>query len=224
MMITSCSDSVSVPFDIRYQNQALESALFADDFSSLQRLLLDCIRMGNCSAIGKIVGLNKIDVNAIRFENGYSIITYALVHRLHFTTLTFLLFHIDINQPDGFGKTPVMYAIEMGDVILLEFLHCEGADLTVSICDRTPLQWAFLKNEVGAVIYLLQHGVSLHSSIDGYSPLVFAILQKNISMIQGLLHHFSFSLHERDEKGKSILDYVSESDENVKSCFFISEK
>ena len=66
---------------------------------------------------------------------------------------------IDINKPDGNGKTPLMYAAESPDIRHLDALLKKGAKLNLQDNDgKTALMYAVIKAYVDQVKKLLEAG------------------------------------------------------------------
>jgi len=84
----------------------------------------------------------------------------------------------DLDQDDGFGRTPLMAAISHSSHRVASLLISKGADVNATWGKATPLSKA-VENGAPAIMieHLLQHGASINISVDDFSLLEFADLR-----------------------------------------------
>lgn len=96
---------------------------------------------------------------------------------------------MSIEQPDGYGRTPLVLAAMEGHLGILELLLSKGA--SVKVLDRegqSALSWSCIKGQLQAANCLLGHGADInHSDHNGKTPLDLAALQGDPGVVQILL-------------------------------------
>ncbi|KAI4455209.1 molting protein mlt-4 [Holotrichia oblita] len=116
--------------------------------------------------------------------------------------------HINVNLPNEDGYTPLICALQMGSVEMLEFLIDSGAHLNGDdslYCSRTPLYHAVRKFTPEIVRVLLQKGADIYAKREGL--LCIAASRKSVEIVQMLLENGA-NPNEKEPNGWSALHYA----------------
>ena len=135
------------------------------------------------SLLPNIFTSNKANVN-VELDQDYTVLM-KMAKKGDTEMLIFLLEHgARINQWDRNGKTPLMYAVEMGHELTVEALIIRGADVNAQDhLGRIALVYASkLGNIDMAKLLLANHSYLISRDADGLTPLDYAIIKGNLEM------------------------------------------
>src|SRR5262249_4752645 len=124
--------------------------------------------------------------------------------------LTLLDAGTDVNARNAAGRTPLMFAIELGRVAIVRTLLERGADVHAVIQDEEAGRWTALylaahESQLKCAKMLLEYGaqVDVRNAI-GRTPLICAALMPGGKVVRLLLEHGA-DVHAEDEDGTCAL-------------------
>ncbi len=97
--------------------------------------------------------------------------------------------HADLESTDYWQRTPLLFAIQMGDTQKAQLLLDLGANrLAVGRCGKTPMQYAVQSNSVPMLRWLLDHGFDIESTDEFLeTPLMAAAEQGSAECVEFLI-------------------------------------
>jgi hypothetical protein len=137
--------------------------------------LFDAAYNGRVDTAKRLLRL-RADANAKGSHHDYSPVRTVLgvaVWSEHYEIVKLLLaYAADPNDPDSNGRTPIFFAVEKGNVSLVELLLEWGAN--VNVCDfseppQSPLDWALdlaLESEAGQRVVALLMGAGADKRLE----------------------------------------------------------
>jgi len=163
------------------------------------------------AAQGDLVGVRKHLEDGIdpRAENptGPSLLAVALSPSRSFSVdlLKLLIeFGADLNRPlNRFGETPLLRAVNSGEINLVRLLVENGANVTGT---ETPALVGAVANGNSAIFdYLIEHGADVNESdASGRTLMHSAALANQVEML-GRLHALGLEIDAQDNKGRTPL-------------------
>ena len=95
----------------------------------------------------------------------------------------------DVNVRDNYGRTPLIWAVDSGDLDLVNFLVAKGADVNAKDkSDKTPLMRAAFKGDLEMVKGLVDKDADVNAKDKwGATPLMEAAVRGNLEMVKGLV-------------------------------------
>jgi len=178
----------------RIDREKLRAAIAASDQKVLQLALRVALLQRREPAVvdALLAAVEDVDLVPVPGQGDETALFSALRDRRHFDRL--MARGADINHANDFGKTPLYYAIESGDALLVAHLLSRGADpnhryrsnesdafqcnlrLDIKHTGRTPLMHAAQHGSVKLLELLVEHGARVEVVDDlGYSALDFAL-------------------------------------------------
>ncbi len=120
--------------------------------------------------LGQVETLKVLEKNGADFKKTYQhdmSLPHFCVHGIDayrmMSVMRFLVDKkIDVLKPDGYGRTPLMFAAELGDVEVIDFLLQKGADIHQQDKNGdTAIMYAVRNNQKKAFDKLVQYGAYL---------------------------------------------------------------
>lgn len=142
-------------------------------------------------------------------QDGHTALIYAIRQQSHKVAMALAKSaRINVNQPNRFDETPLMYAAITGDMDLAKLLIKRGAK--VNRLGWAPLHYAAAKGQKEMVSFLLKQGAFPNApSADGSSPLLLAVTSRNQEVVQVLLK-VGADPKAINQQGKSALSVAQE--------------
>ncbi|KAJ5335717.1 ankyrin repeat-containing domain protein [Penicillium brevicompactum] len=99
----------------------------------------------------------------------------------------------NVEQPDIQGDRPLVWAVVLNDLAMVNFLFSYHAKINPSArkeAERSPLVWAVMRRAVEMVQLLLCHGASIGQTTQcSQAPLMWAVIHRNTSVAELLLQY-----------------------------------
>ncbi|AXX93331.1 hypothetical protein CPU12_07770 [Malaciobacter molluscorum LMG 25693] len=159
------------------------------------------------------------DLDNVPLE-GSTILNNAIGYNLKTIFNTLLQLDIDINKPDRNGTTPIMVAIEFGDIYFVNsLLQNPNINLLVEDNAGENLIYKAIKREndskvIDLIDYLVENGVPIKNLENGMNPLIFASYFSHFNLFEYLLN-FVDDINTKDSFGLSAISWTLQSNLNI---------
>ncbi|AXX93332.1 hypothetical protein CPU12_07775 [Malaciobacter molluscorum LMG 25693] len=159
------------------------------------------------------------DLDNVPLE-GSTILNNAIGYNLKTIFNTLLQLDIDINKPDKNGTTPIMVAIEFGDIYFVNsLLQNPNINLLVEDNAGENLIYKAIKREndskvIDLIDYLVENGVPIKNLENGMNPLIFASYFSHFNLFEYLLN-FVDDINTKDSFGLSAISWTLQSNLNI---------
>ncbi len=154
------------------------------------------------------------------------ITTINLSHFSHIAHIPQLLIAkgADIHKADNNGRTPLIHAIDQGNLSIIQLLIAKGADIHKADNNgRTPLIHAIGKRDLSIIQLLIAKGANIHTpDKNGRTPLMYAMNSTDLSIAQ-LLIAKGADIHMPDNKGRTPLIHAIDDENPIIAQLLISK-
>ncbi|KAJ5072233.1 ankyrin repeat protein [Anaeramoeba ignava] len=117
---------------------------------------------------------------------------------------------ININAVDNLGRTPLMYAIEIGDLNIVSLLINKNADLNILDNERNSALHYAIRFEFSEILEkLLASGIEIRNSGDGLSPFHLAIKFNQMLVCAKALLNANVGLDSLDKDGNQPIHFAA---------------
>ena len=129
----------------------------------------------------------------------------------------------EIDQEDFTGRTALSWAAQRGNTKALEILLMKGANPNnADLEGKTPLIHS--ENDSGCLRMLLEAGAHVnHADNLKYSKLHYTIMQNDNLVCLELLYHFGADIHDRDDRGNTLLQVAIHYDRPVAANWLLEK-
>jgi ankyrin repeat protein len=112
----------------------------------------------------------------------------------------------DVNANTNEGVTPLMYAVDNGDIQITRILVLNGADINRKPHNGvTALLSSTLINHLDIAEFLIRNGANINDpDAQGISPLMYAVIY-NYPVLRDMLIYYGADIHQTDNEGNNPL-------------------
>jgi len=139
---------------------------------------------------------------------------YSLIHACSACNLPELLdqllskgLGVDDFDENGSGRTPLMWAVQEGNIDIVKILISKGANINARNESETPLHLASSEGHLNIVKLLIENGVDISVRINGTSPLHNASAWNHLDTVKYLIS-IGLSPDESDSDGNTALSFA----------------
>ena len=154
-----------------------------------------------------------VDLDDVYYEeNKLTIFKYAAYRQQKIDMVKYLVEEkkLDINEKDGWGYTPLHYAVESNNENLVKYLLKHGADI------NALLHWAAANNVEKLVKYLVEHGADINKEdVRGKTPLYLAVEYNNKNLMKYLVEHGADINKEDEDWWTPLMSAINSGNENI---------
>ncbi|RDW63402.1 hypothetical protein BP6252_10947 [Coleophoma cylindrospora] len=181
-----------------------------------QMILLDAAKYGHDAAVKLLLETDQIDPNVRITEITRTVLWWAAMNRHEAVVRTLL----EISQPkvdadirDTYGRTLLLYAVEIRDEVLVKLLLEQG-HVDVNIRDKfgqAPLLWA-TQNGYESIVKLLLNTSQVNVNVQdkfGQTPLSWASRNGHEGVVKLLLKKDAIQIDIQDKYGRTPLSWAA---------------
>lgn len=147
-----------LPGEVYFDNNHIAKPLY---IGQLKNLMFQAISRNDIDAVRAI--LDNFNLLHIKNKNGYTLMSYAILHQKNDIAEILLYRGTYINEPNDLGETPLIIAVRSNNFPMIRFLLKNGADPNLKDkFNKTPIDYAICSKN-NEVIELLNNYLHIYN-------------------------------------------------------------
>jgi ankyrin repeat protein len=165
------------------------------------------MRFDDLEPLRRIIELGYVEINELNKDFNLNLLHLSSACNIYPNVEYLLSIGFEVNKLDMYKSMPIHWAVQEGNLEIVELLSKHGAALDVVDCEgQSPLYIASSENHINIVKFLINQKVNLELN-SGTTPLIIACCYNNYEIVIELLNAGA-NINFRDEDGRTPLFYA----------------